>query len=98
MKAHEALEAAAALVGGDRARTHGDKIATHANIARMWNAYLDCRPVDRGHAVTSKDVAVMMCLLKIARSSLGSHNSDDYVDMAGYAGIAGEIAALEVAE
>jgi hypothetical protein len=34
----------------------------------------------------------MMTLLKVARTKIGSHNPDDYVDGAGYMAIAGEIA------
>jgi len=35
----------------------------------------------------------MMILLKMARQMTGEYNPDDFVDMAGYAGCAGEIAA-----
>jgi hypothetical protein len=38
-----------------------------------------------------------MELFKIARRHSGSYNADDYVDAAGYAGCAGEIAAATVA-
>ena len=38
------------------------------------------------------DVALMMTLLKVARTKAGSHNPDDYVDMVGYSAIAGELA------
>ena len=33
-----------------------------------------------------------MVLLKVARTKTGSLNRDDFVDMVGYAGLAGEIA------
>lgn len=76
------------LVTGARAKTHGGKTLNHQNIADLWNAYL-------GNALMPKlkahDVAVMMCLLKIARMKLGETNRDNYVDLAGYAGVAGEI-------
>ena len=80
---------AASLVGGDRARTHGDKTVNHANIAALWNAYLGEALIAR---LTPTDVALMMALLKIARTKSGTFNRDDFVDLAGYAGVAGEIA------
>lgn len=85
-KAAEVCEQAARLVSGDRAKAHGDMIETHSNIAQLWNVYL------KGQPISAKDVAVMMALLKIARTMNGDHNPDDYVDLAGYAGCAGEIA------
>ena len=38
---------------------------------------------------------LFMCCLKIARATAGKHNEDDYVDLAGYAGLAGECARKE---
>lgn len=40
----------------------------------------------------------MMVLLKAARTRTGTFNLDDFVDMAGYAGCAGEIAAAKAEE
>lgn len=78
------LRTAAALVDGDRAKTHGDKIGNHENISRLWGAFL-------GITIRPQDVALMMVLLKVARTKSGTHNLDDYVDMAAYAGVAAEI-------
>lgn len=89
MKASDITQKATDLVGGDRGRTHGDKRENHQNIAALWNAYLGHRLVG---GLTPLDAALMMALLKIARTKCGSHNPDDYVDLAGYAGVAGEIA------
>ena len=36
-----------------------------------------------------------MALLKIARTKLGDHTIDNYIDLVGYAAIAGEIADKE---
>ncbi len=85
MKAEEIARRAADLVGGDRARQHGDKHETHRNIARLWSAWLR-------HPVSAADVAAMMVLLKLARTKGGSLNTDNFVDMAGYASIMGELA------
>ena len=97
MKAHEIAAKAADLVGGDRARQHGGKTENHRNIAAMWNAYLGWRLVEGG-LLTPRDVALMMALLKIARTKAGSHNPDDYVDLCGYGAIAGQIAEGERAK
>ena len=51
----------------------------------LWSAYL-------GTPITARDVALMMVLLKVARTKTGAFNLDDYVDAAGYAGIAVEVA------
>lgn len=93
MQAEEICVTAAALVSGDRHKTHGDKFVNHENIARMWNAYLECKfGIVLSPTLSPLDVAQMMGLLKTARTCLGAHNLDDYVDQAGYAGVAGEIA------
>jgi hypothetical protein len=82
--------AAADLVSGDRHQTHGDKQVNHEKIASMWNVYLDIRRVPDA-PLDGVDVALMMALLKVARTQLGSPNLDDYVDICGYAACAGEI-------
>jgi hypothetical protein len=86
------LRTALELTGGDRAKQHGDKRVNHQNIADLWNAYFGVDAVTGYRHFTAHDVAVMMCLLKIARLKSGSHNPDNYVDLAGYAGIAAECA------
>lgn len=91
--AHELLADAAAIVEGDRAAQHGPKERNHQNIADHWNAYLGTR-LGPAQEITALDVALMMVLLKVARTKAGDgrDNRDNYVDMAGYAGVAGEIA------
>jgi hypothetical protein len=87
------------LVGGDRAVTHGDKMINFANTAGLWNGILEAKARKAGwpaHDVfvvlDALDVANMLETFKIARRYSGSHNVDDYIDGAGYAGCAGEIA------
>jgi hypothetical protein len=97
MAAGDTLEKALELVGGERARTHGDKYINHSKIAALWNAYL--RNAGSAVELDPTDVALMMALLKIARTqSGGAHNEDNYVDLAGYAGVAAETAAIDRAE
>lgn len=91
MNAADICAKASELVGGDRAATHGDKLTNHDNIAALWFAYLH-NAFMPGFMLTALDVANMMELLKIARRMAGAHNIDDYVDGAGYAACAGEIA------
>ena len=88
------LTHAADLVSGSRAAQHGPKERNHQNIADHWNAYLGPR-LDR--PLSALDVALMMAELKIARAKgsiqMGLEpNPDNFVDLAGYAGVAGEIA------
>ena len=83
-KTKEYLEKANALIAGDREKDYGDKVHNHNNIARLWSAYL-------GTEITAHDVAVMMVLLKIARTKLGEISEDTYIDMSAYSAIAGEI-------
>ena len=84
MKTKEFLINATKLAEGDRQQDYGDKTLNHSNIAKLWSAYLDM-------TITTHDVAVMMCLLKIARTKLGKVSKDTYIDMAAYSAIAGEI-------
>lgn len=84
---------AGALVDGDRANSHGDMLTNMTNIAALWTAILEAkqgRPLDR--ALHPEDVANMLEAMKIARRYSGTHNRDDYVDGAGYAAVAGQIA------
>ena len=84
MKTSEILSEAKNLVDGDRHKDYGDKTENHKNIAKLLSAYLDTK-------VEPHDVAIMMCLLKIARTKLGDVSEDTYIDMAAYGAIAGEI-------
>ncbi len=89
LAAAEICARAAALVQGERQTIHGDKVQCLQNIADLWSAYL-------GATVAAHDAALMLVLLKVARTKTGTYNVDDYVDVAGYAGCAGEIAGRHV--
>jgi hypothetical protein len=78
------LVKAESLVAGQRHTDYGDKVDNHKNIAKLWSAY-------KGMEISAHDVAIMMCLLKIARTKLGEVSADTYIDMAAYGAIAGEI-------
>lgn len=93
MKAGEIANRAANLVGGDRQTTHGDKTVNHNNIAAVWNGILVAAGKAPPQPLNAHDVANLMEGLKIARRYAGAFNVDDYIDGAGYASVAGEIAA-----
>ena len=84
MNTKEFLQEATKLSSEQRQKDYGDKVNNHKNIARLWSAYLDTK-------IEAHDVAVMMVLLKIARTKLGAVNKDTYIDMSAYGAIAGEI-------
>ena len=87
----QVLATALNLIGGDRADDYGGMWENHENIAQLWNGYLHNVLI-----LTAHDVANMMELLKIARRKNGNRNEDDYVDGAGYAGVAFQCASKEI--
>ena len=91
MNTTDILKKTEKLVNDSRAKTHGDKVANHENIARLWSSYLQNK-TQLNINLKAEDVANLMILLKVARSQAGEHNVDDYIDTCGYASIAGEIA------
>jgi len=91
VKAVEIARKAASLIGGDRAKTHGDMHQHFASVALLWNAYMMARR-DAAAPLAAADVPHMMALLKIARTQSGAPNPDDFVDAAGYLSCAGEVA------
>lgn len=62
---------------------YDDPSVSCRTIAKFWNQYLDLPDT-----IEERDVAVMMILLKIARSMRGKLSADNYTDMAGYACLA----------
>lgn len=81
----EILQTAIRLIDGDRAKSHGPYLENHENIAKLWSAYL-------GVEITARHAAMMLVLLKVARTMTGEHNRDDYADAAGYLALAWAIA------
>lgn len=84
MKRAEILEAARKCVCGEREREYGRPENNFALIGKLWEAYTGTR-------YSAKDVAMMLALLKVARIKTGV-KGDSFVDLAGYAACAGEIA------
>ena len=91
MTKEEILRQAKELITGDRNDTHGDAYRNHAEIAEFWNIFLDKKLKPMAN-ITAEDVALMMVLMKISRNIQGKKsNLDKFIDMCGYAAIAGEI-------
>lgn len=93
VKRSEILREAEKCVCGDREQDYGTPEDNFGTIGQLWTTYLQTvHPTD--YIITSKDVAVMMALLKVARIARGS-KADSYIDLAGYAACAGEIDSKE---
>lgn len=93
MTRSEILEAARSCVCGQREQEYGSPENNFATIAGLWVVYLRAAfPQLIIPEISPKDVAVMMALLKAARIATGS-SPDSFVDLAGYAACAGEVAA-----
>lgn len=81
----EILDAARSMVTEQKEREHGTPSETFRKVALLWESYLDV-------PITMTDVAWMLTLLKIARAQQNSGNEDNFVDAAGYAALAAELA------
>lgn len=84
-KREECLRKACECVNGDRNSEYGEPENNLRLIAEFWSSYL-------GINLTPSDVANMMVLLKVARTNSGKPHLDNYIDMAGYASLAYEVA------
>lgn len=82
------LDAAKRCVCGDRDKQYGSPENSFRLIARLWNAYLEGRVTIY---LDAKDVAIMMCLFKIARIMTGTKKEDSWVDACGYLACGAEI-------
>lgn len=78
------LSKAERIVYGEREEAYGSAENNFEVIARLWEAY-------KGTPFSAVDVAMMMILLKIARSKSGTGTEDCFVDIAGYAACGGEL-------
>ena len=96
MTRKETLEKAIECVCGQREQNYGSPENNFETIGLLWSTYLCATHPDYTlkfplNGITPKDVAVMMALLKVARIATGEAE-DSFVDLAGYAACAGEIA------
>ena len=79
------LAKAGELIGGCRGETYGSPLVNHERIATGWRVILDKQDITPGQ------VATCMAWLKIARLVESPDHEDSWVDLAGYAAIAGEM-------
>lgn len=90
------LNEAASLITGQRQEDYGtpevnfQRMADYANIHFAYN-------LANNIPITPRQTAEYMILLKMART-INSPTRDSYVDIGGYAGIAGELANIETAK
>lgn len=96
MKRAEILAEAEKCVCGKHEQEYGTPEDNFTTIGLLWSVYLRAAYPDlqKGlpiNGINAKDVATMMALLKVARIATGS-NQDSFVDLAGYAACAGEVA------
>ena len=78
------LDEAKRLTQSDRQNAYGDPLINHQRIADLWSVYL-------GNKVTPSQVALCLCLVKIARLMETENHLDSFIDLAAYAAIAGEV-------
>lgn len=91
------LEEAKRCICTDRQNQYGPPEDSFAYIAELWNAYIR-REKHKDASLNPSDVALMMILLKVARTSGHKDYPDNYVDIAGYSALASELSFNEWAE
>ena len=64
-----------------RGNIYGSAETNHRRISELWSGYLDTY-------ISPEQVAICMCLVKIARLSQTIDHEDSYTDLIGYALIA----------
>ena len=84
MNRGEILDEAKRLTHTDRQKNYGSPYVNHKRIADLWSVYLETE-------ITPSQVALCLCLVKIARLIETPDLEDSFVDLAAYAAIAGEI-------
>ena len=83
------LERAIELITGDREEDYGEAHKNFSDIAALWSIVL-------GVDVQPWQVAAGMSQLTLARAIKTSTHADSWVDMAGYVGLAAELALGDV--
>lgn len=82
------LEEALKVINGERQTMYGSPEDNFQIIANFWTTYLRAKGrIMESVFITRDDVAMLMCLLKIAREAGGAGSRDNLVDLAGYAGL-----------
>lgn len=85
MRSPIVLQEAMRLMATSRQEKYGDFGDNHRHIAALWNAYL-------GTQFTADQCAVMMALVKVARTTTSPQEPDHYIDACAYLAGAASIA------
>lgn len=88
-------EEAQAIIAGERQDQYGSPEDSFTTIAWFWDDYLMARKWQHGGYLTPKDVALMLDLMKTARTIHGTDKRDNYADKVGYTLIAAKQAGFE---
>jgi hypothetical protein len=83
MNRSEILKVADTLINGERASVYGDARKNHEQIAKMWSALL-------GTEVSTEQVFMCLIAMKLSRLTSTPNHEDSWVDICGYAALAGE--------
>ena len=92
------------LINGDRARTYGSPEVSFGRIADIFNAMgyrhhvqAEGQPLGltKANKLDAVDAALILLGMKLSRTIGGREQFDNWVDMAGYAGLGGELALPE---
>lgn len=94
MNRTEILKKANECVTGSRQQDYGEAENNFAIIASLWEPYLRFKCIEGAFdiCINPEDVAMLLALMKIARVTSGRYHEDNFIDLAGYAACAGEIA------
>lgn len=84
MKSGKILDEAKRLTATDRQDIYGDPYINHKRIADLWSVYLE-------KEISPSQVALCLCLVKIARLIQTPDHEDSIIDLAAYTAIYGEI-------
>jgi hypothetical protein len=82
--AKQLLSDAIDTVTVDRQKDYGEAEDSFSDIARLWSVILH-------EDVSSKEVALCMIALKIARCNNGDYKRDSWLDIAGYAALGSQL-------
>ena len=90
------LSKALEIINGERQDRYGSPEDSFGIIAEYWNTYLESMGIGVDvFELSGSDIPIMMALFKIARMSGQKYTQDNFVDAAGYLGIADDMAAQE---
>jgi len=84
MTRDEFLSEAGRLINHDRNKDYGDAQRNFTDIADIWSVILN-------RQVTTKEVALCMIGVKMARLSKSPDHDDSWIDICGYSALGGEL-------